>query len=355
MADIQDQIIQFDDKIRLTWNDEGETLREKRDIILNRLREQFKAKRDTGEEIPSFSDFNQGSYKMGTGIHPADGDYDIDVGLRFNCAKSEYSNPVDLKILVADALKNHTRLGTDIKLSCVRVSYMVDGKQEYHVDLAIYAYEDPENPNPRLFLAKGKRNSAAKDYWWEESDPMGLITWVEGRFQDPHEEEQFLRVIRLLKRWRTEKFKTDGQNAPSGIGLTVAAGHWFKPKVSRTAAGTVIFDDLEAMRLFVDALLHCFQQIGTKDDGTTLYRLSVPVPVAPRTDIFERMTNGQMTTFYDRLEQLRDRLNEVTTEPDIVRACELMQKDFGDEFPVPSKSASGQRGGRAVTTAAVSA
>ncbi|OJT23603.1 hypothetical protein BO221_16510 [Archangium sp. Cb G35] len=357
MADVQTQIVQFDEKIRLSWNNEEKTLREKRKIILERLRAQFDAMREAGAKIPSFSDFNQGSYKMDTGIHPAKGDYDIDVGLQFNCARSEYPNPVTLKGLVADALEGHTHLGTEIKLSCVTVKYMVDGVQAYHVDLAIYTYEDPRSATKRLFLAKGKRGSGEDDRWWEESDPQGLINWVEGRFQDPDQEKQFLRVIRCLKRWKSEKFKTDGNNAPSGIGLTVAAGQWFRPQVYRDAfAATTTFDDLKAMKALVDVMISRFVQIGWKqEDGSALYRLSVPVPVAPGTDIFERMTDGQMTTFRKHLLQLQDRLDEVTNEPDPVRACQLMRKDFGDDFPIPEKNVTGQIGGRAIASRGVSA
>lgn len=356
MAQIQKQLEQFDGIIRLKRFDENQTLREKRDAILNRLREKFAAMREDGEDIPTFDPFNQGSYQMGTGIHPADGDYDIDVGLRFNCAKTKYPNPVDLKILVADALEGHTVLGTKIRRSCVTVYYKLDGEQAYHVDLALYAYDNPDSDMRRLFLAKGKRNSDEQNRSWEESDPLGLADWVENRFTDKDDQTQFLRVIRALKRWKTEKFKTDGNNAPSGIGLTVASGTLFSPHIKRNAfAGKTTFDDLEAMRAFVKTLIGKFQQEGSKEDGSPLYRLEVKLPVAPWKDIFERMTTGQMTTFRERLIQLRDRLDEVVNELDPVEACKLMRKEFGDEFPVPDKGDTGQNRGRATSTSGVSA
>ncbi|RKH97813.1 nucleotidyltransferase [Corallococcus sp. AB030] len=146
MAKIQTQIEQFDSNIRLKRFDENKMLREKRDAILNRLREKFAALRKEGKEIPSFDTFNQGSYQMGTGIQPADGDYDIDVGVRFNCASTKYPNPVTLKITVADALEGHTEIGTDIRRSCVTVYYKLNGEQAYHVDLAVYTYDNPESP-----------------------------------------------------------------------------------------------------------------------------------------------------------------------------------------------------------------
>lgn len=356
MADIQDQIVQFDEKIRLTWNNEEKTLREKRDIILDKLRAKFAELRKEGKDIPSFQEFNQGSYKMGTGIQPADGDYDIDVGLKFNCASTKYPNPVDLKVLVAKVLDGHTHLGTEVHRSCVRVKYQVDGEQAYHVDLALYTCDDPKSSNPKLFIAKGKVGAAEADRKWEPSDPQGLTAWVEGRFPDPHEETQFLRVIRLMKRWKTKKFQADSQNAPSGIGLTVAAGQQgFQPQLRRAPSGALLFDDLKAMRLFVEAMLARFQG-AWKSDGTRIYRLSVQIPVEPWTDIFARMSDGQMTKFHERLTQLKERLNEVTLEPDPVKACKLMREDFGDEFPVPEKSSTASTSAtRAIVSPAVSA
>ena len=355
MADIQAQVVEFDKNIRLGWETEEETLSEKRKIILDKLRDKFAAMREENKKIPKFTDFNQGSYEMNTGIRPADGDYDIDVGLRFNCAKEDYPNPVDLKILVADVLKGHTELGTEIKKSCVTVKYQRDGEQVFHVDLAIYAYDDPKSTTARLFLAKGQRGSSEEHRWWEESDPQGLIDWVKNRFQNA-QREQFLRVIRALKRWKTEKFKTEGQNTPSGIGLTVAAGHWFQPEVHVDAyARTTYSDDLKAMRAFVDTMVSQFYWIGMKDDGSPLYRLTVPVPVAPGLDIFKRMTDGQMTTFRTLLIQLRALLDEVKQETDPVRACQLMRQHFGNEFPIPDKKNTGSKGGPAIVSSATSA
>lgn len=362
MADIQTYIEQFDGRIRLKRLKENKELSEKRDIVLSKLRKRFELMRagEDGEEgldIPFFAFINQGSYEMGTGIHPADGqDYDIDVGLTFNAATTDYPNPVALKSLVAEALKDHTELGTEVRRSCVTIRYKRDGEQAFHVDLAVYTYDDPERATKRLYIAKGKFGASEEDRSWEESDPKGLALWVEQRFKD-REQEQFLRVIRALKRWKTEKFKTDGQNAPSGIGLTVAAGQWFQPHILTQDAFAAKRkpDDLTAMRDFVAKLVSAFHQVGSKQDGTPLYRLEVKVPVAPGKDIFVKMTEGQMTTFRDRLIQLRDQLDKVMQQPDPVDACKLMREQFGPEFPVPDKSSTGQKASPAITTAATSA
>jgi hypothetical protein len=358
MADIQAQIVEFDKKIRLSWDSEEKILAAKRDIILDKLYARFDMMRAEGRRVPRFTHFNQGSYEMSTGIRPVDGDYDIDVGLRFNCTRADYPNPVDLKRLVAEALEDHTVRGTDVHKSCVRVKYQLQGEQVYHVDLAIYVQEGGETG--QLFLAKGEHGSGEEYRWWEESAPRQLTEWVKNRFHDA-EREQFLRVIRALKRWKAVKFKTAGQNAPSGIGLTVAAGQWLpgqwlrpQVQVDRLASSTGS-DDLKALRLLVETMVDQFYYTRTDDEGSALYRLAVPLPVAPGVDIFERMSDGQMTTFRDRLIQLRDRLAEVVRELHTGPACERMREDFGDDFPVPDKKDSAQRGGRAIVSSGVSA
>lgn len=356
MADIQKFIIQFDSTIRLKRFDENETLREKRDIILRRLGERLDALRKEGKKVPSYTCFNQGSYQLGTGIQPSEGDYDIDVGVRFECASSEYADPVALKVLVADALDGHTSTPIEIRRSCVTVRYKENGEPAYHVDLAIYAYDNPESDNRKLLIAKGKRNSEESQRFWEESDPQGLIDWVNARFTDEDDRAQFFRVIRALKRWKTEHFSTSGNEAPSGIGLTVAAGLWFAPSMQRRlVAKTVTPDDLDAMLAFVKRTIEKFVPISTSVHNNASYRLRVDLPVAPFKDLFEKMTDLQMTTLRDRLIELGDALTQATESADPVSACEKLRTQFGKEFPVPAKEDTAQPRGRAVSSAGVSA
>lgn len=81
MPTLQTAFKQFHDTIKLSDMDENATLREKRDILLDKLKDKI------SEDAASYTYFNQGSYAMHTGISPDDGDYDIDVGLRFDIDK----------------------------------------------------------------------------------------------------------------------------------------------------------------------------------------------------------------------------------------------------------------------------
>ena len=70
----------FNNKIKMDYEVKSE-LASKRDILLNKLR--------NSGELPSFSELNQGSYSMYTGVEPIDKEYDIDVELRFNVKKAD--------------------------------------------------------------------------------------------------------------------------------------------------------------------------------------------------------------------------------------------------------------------------
>ena len=99
MAHLQTQFDDFHETIKL--DDENETLREKRQIILDKL------KSNISKDAKSYTTFNQGSYAMHTGIKPINGEYDIDVGLWFEMSKDDVK-PVDAKLWAFNALENHT-------------------------------------------------------------------------------------------------------------------------------------------------------------------------------------------------------------------------------------------------------
>lgn len=346
MANIQKQFEQFDDAIRLKPFGEDSLLRKRRDAILNRITERFAAMRKEGRVIPTFVSFNQGSYEMGLGIVPADGDFDIDVGMAFNVGTADYPNPVELKKLVFDALDGHTDIGVKIRRSCVTIYYKLDGEQGYHVDLAIYALSRADATDGQLFLAKGKLGADEKSRSWEPSDPKGLLKWVSGRFKDK-EAEQYRRIVRCLKRWKTERFAVDGNGAPTGISLTVAAGLWLQPRVIVDALKvTSTPDDMTALRNLVTSMI-----VNFGSDG----RLRVSLPVTPYNDLLAKMTGSQMVTMKSELASLGAALDAAAIEADPVEACKIVHAALGDEFPVPKKEETAQSRGRAIASSGVSA
>src|SRR5215217_9617722 len=119
MAKVQTQFNGFNSAIKLRRFEENETLREKRDIIKKKLEEKLPGVfEEHGEACPKFWFLDQGSYRMGTGIKPLDGDFDIDQGLYFAVSTEAYPDPVVLKQWVHEALDGHTK-DVRIRRSCV--------------------------------------------------------------------------------------------------------------------------------------------------------------------------------------------------------------------------------------------
>lgn len=319
MPAIQKQFDDFHAAIKLDEDDEKANLRKKRDNLIDDLRSHLP------DDVPAFEHFHQGSYSMHTGVVPLDGNYDIDVGIIFDCQKDKYPDPVALKKKVRDALDRYGRT-VNIRRPCVTVNYLRDGKTEYHVDLAVYAKRD----DGLLDLAKGKENSDESKRIWEVSDPKRLTELICKRFDDAADRDQYRRCIRFLKRWRDVKF---GSGAPLSIALTVAAYRWFRP--NKTTNGTYI--DLLALKDWVNAMLSHFSTVWT-DEGMH-DRLNVTLPVTPNVDVMSWMTRLQMETFKSRLTELRNALQKAYDETLPEESAKVLAKQFGDKFPIPEKSA----------------
>src|ERR1051326_4311722 len=119
---VQSQFRKFHDNIRLDIED-NKPLREKRDMLVNEIREFLKKKsEDEGTALITFQDFNQGSYSMGTGNKPAheEDDYDIDVGLLYDISKDKYF-PLEVKGWVYAALSSKQFRTVEWKKPCIRV------------------------------------------------------------------------------------------------------------------------------------------------------------------------------------------------------------------------------------------
>jgi|SRR5665648_136619 len=255
MAEIQKYLIKFHDTIKLVNTEENQDLRDKRDIILGKL------KSNISSDAPSYSTFNQGSYAMGTGIKPIDGEFDIDVGIKFDLTKDDYPDPVGVKKWVYEALTDHTK-NVVMKRPCVTVTYLENGEPSFHVDLAIYA---AKNDDGKLYLAKGKMNSSADNKEWEVSDPLELIEVIKNNFTDVNDRSQFKRIIRYLKRWRDEKFSS---GKPVGIGLTVLAYNYFTvSKSTDVFSGKTTYNDLNSMANLVQRILNVFSLEYDTTDG----------------------------------------------------------------------------------------
>ena len=320
MPAVQKQFEDFHSSIKLDQDNEKAKLRDKRDTLLRAL------KANLPDDVPSFESFNQGSYSMHTGVVPPGNNYDIDVGVIFDCKNDKYPDPVVLKKKVRDALDTHVRT-VSIRRPCVTVSYMRGEDVDYHVDLAIYVKRD----DGLLNLAKGKENSGEDKRVWEASDPKQLTSLICSAFTDDGELAQYRRCIRSIKRWRNVQFSNGG--APLSIALTVAARSWFQPHFETSGKP----GDLIAMLNWVKSFLQHFE-LNITDEGLH-ERLNLKLPVSPYVDLMEWMTKTQMALLKQNFEALRDTLSDAYDEELPEDACKLLNKQFGDDFKIPEKAA----------------
>ncbi len=316
MADFQTQFNKFHEAIKIAF-EENKPLRDKRDLIVKELRNGLKWRR----ENYTFSSFNQGSYDMATGVKPLQGDdYDIDIGLIFNLERSEIE-PVKLKKIVYDILNAVPQRTVEMKRPCVRVQYIKNKKNYYHVDLAIYAREKYGFVYNNLYIAKGFIGSSSENKIWETSAPNKLKEAIKSKFLDNRDREQFRRVIRYLKRWKDYNFQSSGHARPTGIALTALCYNLFRVKKRYNN-----YNDLEALKEVVSSIIYLFSYQG---------KIAVYLPVEPRNNLFEKMSLKQMQNLKSKLEDLKIVLVRAynCAEYEKSNVCLDLQRAFGDDFP----------------------
>lgn len=321
MVNLQTQFNKFHDIIKIDF-DGNKSLREKRDLIIENLRDGLK--RLFPVYTPTFSYFNQGSYDLATGVEPLpEEDYDIDVGIIFNFPKSAYK-PVEVKEWVYKALNTGSRT-VEIKRPCVRVQYHYNGAKWFHIDLAIYSVDKDYWGNESNHIAKGFIGSSEDKKIWELSEPFRLKELLKSKITDSSDREQFRRVIRYLKRWKDYNFSSTVAGRPTGIALTACCYNLFMAQKDYIYSFyTYQYNDLRALQNVVSGIIGMFAWNN---------QISVKLPVQPYNDLFEKMSTNQMTSMKTKLITLRDTLSYAANEFYPSNACARLQKVFGDDFP----------------------
>lgn len=331
---LQKYFKEFNNAIKMDYDVNSE-LKTKRDVLLGILQK--------ADNIPAFEKYDQGSYSMHLGVEPLDKEYDIDVGLRFKVNCSEY-DPMDLKDRIYELLRNHTDYGATIKKPCVTITYKKDGEEAFHVDLVVYTYEDKEDKNSQLYLARGK-NSKSDETCWEKSDPVGLVDYVKDKYKGEDlkdDREQFRRVVHYLKRWKNKKFSSSGNAEPPSIGITlIAVDKFVVSKEYDFLEEKYVYDDLDALLSFVKEIKNLFIFQGVSESGRLLYSIEYNLPSSlnfeANVNVFKKMSENYMTDFKEKIDTLISDLEAVKSETDEVEQCEKLNKIFGDDFPVPEK------------------
>lgn len=318
---VQRQFEKFNNNIRVDF-DTNHELKEKRDILVNILR--------NNDDLPSFEVINQGSYILKTGIKPKENqEYDIDVGLLFNININDYK-PLELKEKICSILDNHTDYGAKMKKPCVTVTYKKNNKAAFHVDLVVYAYENNENKESQLYIAKGIADNEDSTRW-EKADPKGLVDYINNTIVKGEQRDQFRRIIHYIKKWRNRRFSNFGHISPASIGLTLMTIHNFSYYSN---------DDLKVLIDTVNYIKNRFHYIKT-ENTRDLYRIELSLPnhlsFEFPNDVFEKMTDNQMTDFKDRITKFSEDLEKARNEIDEYDQYKKLNTIFGDDFEIPEE------------------
>ena len=314
MAALQKEFEKFHEAIKLKRYDENSDLRDKRDMLFRELRTAIKDEKIPGTETKlTFREINQGSYAMGTGIKPANDDYDIDIGAIFNIENDEY-NSADLKKLVQDKLAVGNRT-VKYNRPCLTVEYK---REDYHVDLAVYSAN-----NDDIHIAWGKEHSAEKI--WYKSEPEELTQWVADVANDSDVSMQFRRCVRYLKKWKENKFNSSGNECPPSIGITIQTRKAFSELSAYSKD-----NDLTTLITIVKYIKNSF--VRQYKDGENLYCISINLPVQPYKNVYYKMSFKQQDYFYHKTSELLELLEAVDAETSEHAASKMLRKIFGNDF-----------------------
>ena len=329
---IQTQFNKFHDNIKLTREDDAyKRARDRDDSITKAIKESFKK-----EGYSVTSDFIQGSFAMGTAINPLSGDHDIDRALVID-EEPAPTNPVTPKKTALKVLEERGFKNARIKMPCVTADYASDN---VHIDFPIYKSTSTEH-----YLAEGKANSDEVHRKWSISDPKGLVDWVTDSrlYGDAADKKQFQyrRLVRYMKRWRDHKFSANVCEKIYSIGLTVMMKQSFVISINQDGFA----DDLSSLRCTIEKILIAGY---FRNMGNDRYKVSVPLPVAPWTDIFSGSSEDTGTQFRNKLVNMKDKLIEAEGLENVREQSKILNNLFGDDFEIPNPPSGSKKKSRAV-------
>ncbi len=331
---LQKKFNMFDEEIRITWQDDKmKEIREKNKGIEKDIKSKFK---EVG--YPVVEVFNQGSYATNMSIIPhEDEDYDIDRGIVIDADKAP-EDPREAKKVLRDVLVSRNLKDPKIKKPCVTAQYYEKGEEKFHIDYPIYK----KDSQGRYFLAVGKEHSGEDNREWEEVEIRELIDWLDGRDEidgfDSDEEEgerqQYKRLVRYMKSWRDNVFTGTEIKHIYSVGLTVMVKEQLQSSIDWE--GDV--SDIDALYNTVCKVLDngvYFSESGWDVNFNKKYNIVVELPKLSHSDIFRKHGTGVGTTFRNKLQILKEDLENIISEDSLQKQCEILRdKVFGDKFPV---------------------
>lgn len=95
-----------------------------------------------------------------------------------------------------------------------------------------------------------------------------------------------------------------------------------------------VYDDFSALDNMVKSLKNAFTLTWNCQDEKYYYVIATSLPVEPGNDLFEKMTDKQMESFYQKVVSMSTKLDEVKTKEKKADACSILVNLFGSDFPV---------------------
>ena len=289
MPDLNSKFSKFNNNISLSSTKKN-NLKRGRDSLKDKIKDNFK---DKDRKVPKFC--GQGSFAMKTTVNPLDdNEYDIDYGVYLqgysDKKECEWVSTATVHNWIKDAVDGHTNTPPKDKNTCVRVIYAND----YHIDLPAYIIKDEI-----AYLAHKKDG-------WIESDPKAFTDWFIGKVNDKG--EQLRSIVKYLKAWKDYK-----DVDLKGIVVTILVGENFYSYSNRDDKSL-----LGTVSNIVDTLEDSFK---------------CKKPVKPNENLFDGFSQSKQDGIINALKKLKDNLDEAINEEDEKKACEILQKEFGERFP----------------------
>ncbi len=244
--------------------------------------------------------FLQGSYANGTAVKPVQGgEYDVDiVCVSADQADSATSALADMYKLLDDTGRYHGRL--ELKKPCVRIQYADDEIGKFHVDVVPVRVDQTHDIAP---LDAPRRQSG-----WHPTAPNEYTEWCAR--QGP----QFIRTVKMLKRWRDEHQGV--RQAIKSIVLQVLVARHMPSRLM--SDGECIYQVLHGIHQDLEPLA-----------GPP----AVLNPVLPDENLTKRWELDHFRNFQKELAEAVELAQEAIEASTLVEACEHWRELFGDSFP----------------------
>jgi hypothetical protein len=317
----------FNNNIKLKSFADDKDLIEKKNIITNKLTKYL-----NDNKFENFVFFELGSYSIDTAVKSLNGDYDIDMGLCLDISIYEYEDPVEIKSCICNAFENDDEIEkVEMHRSNILIKYS-EGQDKFNVHLSVYT---SNNEKDKLYIAKGKYYSNNYNRVWEKVNIEGLQNTINNTFSNEGDKEQFKRIVRYLKRWNNLKLENKCDSSKLGFGITMLALSYFSPVKVDCGEEIYEYDDLNALKILVNRIIEKFETVCGEEEE--IERLFLNLPVEPKNDVFNNISDFHMYEFKKELIKVSQLLNEVQQEDEINNVCMLLQSIFGQEFPFYNK------------------